>query len=100
MPLTIVVEEPEQDPNPSSGPARSNLEDGPDSHYISPLFHKEFKKVIDFKLKYFFRRNYRVLIPSEIKTVDNPPPGCIGVYLEALQYGLWFFLPKIVMKIL
>ena len=58
------------------------------------------RKVINFEVKFSFRRNYRVIVPSPTDTVDNPPPGCVAVYLEALELGLRFPLPKIIMDIL
>ena len=100
MSPTDVVEEPDQDPAPSDGPARSDPEDGPGTHYIDPSFRNELRKVINFEVKYSFRRNYRVIVPSPTDTIDNPPPGCVAVYLEALELGLRFPLPKIVMDIL
>jgi len=100
MPPTDVVEELDQYPAPSEGPARSDPEDGPGTHYIDPSFRSELRKVINFELKFSFRRNYRVIVPNPTDTVDNPPPGCVAVYLEALELGLRFPLPKIVMDIL
>jgi len=100
MSPTDVVEEPDQDSAPSEGPARSDPEDGPGTHYIDPSFRNELQKVINFEVKYSFRRNYRVIAPSPTDTVNNPPPGCVAVYLEALELGLRFPLPKIVMDIL
>jgi len=97
---TDVVEEPDQDPAPSEGPARSDPEDRPGTHYIDPSFRNELQKVINFEVKYSFRRNDRVIVTSPTDTVDNPPPGCVAVYLEALELGLRFSLPKIVMDIL
>ena len=78
----------------------SDPEDGPGSHYTNPLFRKELKKVIDFELKCSLGRNYRVFTTSETDTIDNPLSRCIDVYLEALEYGLRFPLPKIMMEIL
>ena len=51
-------------------------------------------------MKFSFRRNYRVLVPCPIDTVDKPAPGCVAVYLEVLELGLRFPLPKIIMEIL
>ena len=100
MPPTDVVEEPNQDPAPSEGPARSDPEDGPRTHYIDPAFRNELRKIINFEVKFSFRRNVRVIAPSSTDTVDKPPPGCVAVYLEALELGLYFSLPKIAMEIL
>jgi len=36
-----VVEEPDQDPAPSKGPARSDPEDGPGTHYIDLAFRNK-----------------------------------------------------------
>jgi len=41
MPSTDVVVEPNQDPTLSEGPARSDPEDGPVTHYIDPFFRDE-----------------------------------------------------------
>jgi len=41
-----------------------------------------------------------VVIPSLMDTMDNPSSVCIVVYLEALEHGLQFPLPKVVMEIL
>ena len=38
MPPPDIVEEPNQDPILSNGLARSNLEDGPSTHYVDPSF--------------------------------------------------------------
>jgi len=43
-----VVEAPDQDPILSSGPARFDLEVGPDTHYIDPSFRDELKKIVNF----------------------------------------------------
>jgi len=96
---TDVVEEPDQEPSPFEGPARSDPEDGPMTHYIDPAFHKELQKITNFEVKFSFRRNFRVIVPSSTDTVDKPPPSC-AVYLEALELGLRFSLPKIAMEIL
>ena len=95
---TDVVEELDQDPVLSEGPARSNLEDGPGTHYIDPSFRDELRKIVNFEVKFSFRQNYRVIIPNPTDTVDNPPPGCVAVYLEALQLGLRFPPPKLAME--
>ena len=55
---------------------------------------------MNFEVKFSFRRNYRVIIPCPTDTVDKPPLGCVTVYLEALELGLRFSLPKIAMEIL
>ena len=57
-------------------------------------------KSIDFEVKYSFRRNYKVIVPSHTNTIDNAPLRYISVYLETLEYNLQFSLPRIVMKIL
>jgi len=98
MPSTDIVEELDQDLVLSSGPARSNPKDGPGTHYIDPSFREELKKMVNFEVKFFFRRNYRVVIPSPTDTVDNPPPCCIAVCLEALEHGLRFPIPKVFME--
>jgi len=72
MPPANAVEEPEQDSTPSSGPSRSGLEDVPNSYYISPSFHDKLKNIIGFEVKFSFKRNYKVVIPLPIDTVDNP----------------------------
>jgi len=72
MPPTNAVEEPEQDSTPSSGPSRSGPEDVPDFCYISPSFHDKLKNIIGFEVKFSFKRNYKVVIPLSIDTVDNP----------------------------
>jgi len=95
-----VVEEPDQDPVLSEGPARSDPEDSPDTHYIDPSFQDELRKIINFEVKFSFRRNYRVIITSPTDTVDKPPPGCVAVYLEALELDLHFPLPKVTIEIL
>jgi len=95
-----IVEEPDQDPVLFSGPARSDSKDGPGTHYIDLSFRDELKKIINFEVKFSFKRNYWVVIPSPTNTVDNPPPGCIAVYLEVLEHGLRFPLPKVIMEIL
>ena len=100
MSSIILVEEWEHNLAHSYSPARSDLEDGLDSHYINPFHCDELKKIINFEVKYSFQRNYRVIVPSPTDAIDNPPPRCIGVYLEALEYDLQFPLPKIVMEIL
>ena len=41
-----------------------------------------------------------MLVPSPTGTVDKPPPGCVAVYLEALELGLHFPLPRIIVDIL
>ena len=48
MPSMDVVEAPDQDPILSSGPARFDLEVGPDTHYIDPSFRDELKKIVNF----------------------------------------------------
>jgi len=100
MPSTNVVVEPDQDPTLFEGPARFDPEDGPGTHYIDPSFHDELQKLVNFEVKFSFRRNHRVLIPSPTDTIDNPPPGCVAVYLEALELGLRFPLLRIVVDIL
>ena len=87
MPPTDVVEEPGQDPAPSEGPAGSDLEDGPGTHYID--FHNELRKVINFEVKFSFRRSYQLIVPSPTDTVDKPPPGCVAIYLELWN---WVFV--------
>jgi len=64
MPSTDVVVEPDQDPTLSEGPARSDPEDGLGTHYIDPSFRDELRKIVNFDVKFSFRRNYRVLVPS------------------------------------
>ncbi|KAJ8437474.1 hypothetical protein Cgig2_002975 [Carnegiea gigantea] len=49
VPPTNIVEESEQDLAPSSSPARSDPEDGPNSNYINSSFRDELKKIIEFK---------------------------------------------------
>ena len=66
---------------------------GPGTHYIDPCG-------INFKVKFSFRRNFRVIVPSSTDTVDKSSPGCVAVYLAALELGLRFPLPKITMEIL
>jgi len=100
MPPTDVVVESDQDLTLSEGPARSGLEDGPGTHYIDPSFRNELRKIVNFEVKFSFRRNYQVLVPSPTDTVDTPPPGCVAVYLEASELGLRFPLSKIVVDIL
>jgi len=58
------------------------------------------KKIINFEVKFSFKWNYRAVFPSPTDTVNNSPLGCITVYLEALEHGLRFPLPKVVMEIL
>jgi len=96
---TDIVEEPDQDPVLSNSPTRCDLEDGPDTHYIEPSFCNELKKIVDFEVKSSFKRNYRVGIPSPSDTIDNPLPICVVVYIEALEHGLQFSLPTVVMEI-
>ena len=91
---TDVVEEPDQEPSPFEGPARSDPEDGPMTHYIDPAFHKELQKITNFEVKFSFRRNFRVIAPSPTDTVDKPLLGCMVVYLEALELGLRFPFQK------
>ena len=92
--------EPDQDLILSEGPARSDPEDGPSTHYIDPSFRDELQKIVNFEVKFSFRRNYRVIIPNPTNTIDRPPRGCVTVYLEALELGLLFPLPKVAMEIL
>jgi len=40
------------------------------------------------------------IVPSHTNIVENPQSGCTSLYLKALEYGLWFLLPNIVMEIL
>jgi len=58
MPSTDIVEELAQDPVISSGPSRSNPEDGFETHYINSSFHDELKKIIDCEVKFSFKLNY------------------------------------------
>ena len=95
MPPTDIVEELDQDPVLSSGSARFGPEDDPSIHYIDRSFRDGLKMIIDFQIKFSFKRNYWVVILSPTDTVNNPPPGCIAVYLEALEYGLRFPYPKL-----
>ena len=97
---TDVVEEPDQDPTPSEGLARSGPEDGPRTHYVDPVFRNSLRKIRNFEVKFSFRRNFPVIVPSSTGMVDKPPPGCMAVYLETLELGLRFPLPKIAMEIL
>jgi len=41
-----------------------------------------------------------LIIPPPSDARDNLPPGCVTVYLEALEHGLRFSLLKVVMEIL
>ena len=100
IPFTDIVEEPDQDLVLSSGLARSDPEDAPNTHYINPSFRGELKNIINFEVKFSFKRNYQAVIPSPTDNVDNPPPGCIAVYLEALEHGLQLPLLKVVIEIL
>ena len=102
MPPMDVVEEPDQDPAPSEGPAWSDPEDGPGTHYIDPSFRNELRKVINFEVKFSFRRNYRVIVPSPTDTVDNPPRVAWlytwrlwnWVFASSSRKSLWtFFVP-------
>jgi len=72
MPSTNAVEESEQDSTPSTGPSKSGPEYVPDSYYISPSFHDKLENIIGFEVKFSFKRNYKVVIPLPIDTVDNP----------------------------
>jgi len=71
MPSTNIVEEQDQDLVLSNGPARSDLEDGPGTHYINPSFRDELKKMVNFEVKFSFKRKYQVVIPSPIDIFDN-----------------------------
>jgi len=70
---TDVVDEPDQDSVLSEGSARSDPEDGLDTHYIDYSFRDELRKIVNFEDKFSFRWNDRVIIPNPIDNVDNPP---------------------------
>lgn len=53
-----MVDASEFDPTPSSGPAKFDIEDGPDTHYIDPSFRDELKRISKFKLNFVFKHNY------------------------------------------
>jgi len=53
MPSMDVGEELNQDPVLSSGPARTNPEDGPSTHCIDPSFRDELKRIVNFEVKFF-----------------------------------------------
>jgi len=97
MPPTDIVEELDQDPILSSGPAWSNSKDGPSTHYIDLSFHDTLKKIINYEVKFSFKQNYQVVIPSPSNKVNNPP-GCVPVYLEALEHGLRLHFLKLLWK--
>ena len=99
MPPTDIVEEPDQDPVLSGGIAQSDPEDGADTHCIDPSFRDGLKKIVNFEVNFSFKWNYRVVIPSPSDTADNPPLGCVVVYLEALELDLQFPLPKVCQKV-
>ena len=88
MTPAIVDKESKQDPTPSSSHVRSDPEDGPDSYHINPSFYDEIKDILDFKVKFSFKHNYKMVIPSTADTIDNLHPGCVAVYPQALEYGL------------
>ena len=52
MSPTDVVEEPNQDPALTGGPARSEPEDGPGTHYTDPSLRDELLKIVNFKVKF------------------------------------------------
>ena len=52
MPSTDVVVEYDQDPTLSEGPARSDPEDGPGTHYIDPSFRDELQKIVNFEVNF------------------------------------------------
>jgi len=85
MSPTDVVEEPEQDPAPSEGPARSNPKDGPGTHYIDPAFRNELRKIRNFEVKFSFRWNFWVIVPSSTDTVNKASRlrGCLFGGLRA-----------------
>ena len=98
IPITDIVDVPKLDPIPYSGPAKSDPEYIPGSHYINSSFSGEVSKVTDFVVTFSFKSNHRVIVPLPINTVVNPPLSCIAMYLEALEHGLRFPLPQIVMQ--
>ena len=55
MPSTDVVVEPNQDLTLSEGPARSDPDDGPGTHYIDPSFRDDLLKIVNFEVKFSFR---------------------------------------------
>jgi len=71
----------------------------PGSTILTPL-PKWTQKEVDFKVRFLYKRNYQVIVPSPFNNVDNPPLSCVTVYLEALKHTLRFQLPKVIMEIL
>jgi len=66
---------------------------------INPSFLSELKQIVDFEVRFSFKRNYQVVIPSPSNAIDDLA-GCVTIYLKALEHGLRFSLPKVIMRIL
>ena len=88
IPSTDEVDALELDHAPSSDVAWSYLKDGFGTHYINQSFYNKVKRVTQFKLRFSFIDNYRLIIRSRTNTTVNPPPDCIVDYLVTLKHGL------------
>lgn len=80
-------------------PSRSDLQDGPSSHFPNPRVMRTLKRLV-LEKKYLLLVGYKFNIPDPNATVNKPPPGCIVIYRAAFSYGLRFPLHKVIVEIL
>ena len=80
-------------------PTRSDLQDGPGSHFPDPRVISKLKRSALDK-QYLLSAGYDFVMPEPDDTVNEPPANCIAVYRAALDYGLRFPLHPVIKDIL
>ncbi|KAJ8420628.1 hypothetical protein Cgig2_027118 [Carnegiea gigantea] len=80
-------------------PTRSDLQDGPGSHFPNPKGITKLKRSV-LEKQYLLPAEYSFVIPEPDATVNEPPSKCIPVYRAALNYDLHFPLHPVTKKIL
>ena len=80
-------------------PTRSDLPDGPGSHFPDPRVISKLKRSALDK-QYLLLAEYGFVMPEPNDTVTEPLAICIVVYRAALDYGLRFPLHPVVKDIL
>ena len=79
-------------------PFRSNLQDGPGTHFPNPKVVPSLKRMA-LEKKYLLFAGYSFVIPEPDATVNKPPSNCIVIYRVAFNYGVRFPLHPVNVEI-
>ncbi|KAJ8423526.1 hypothetical protein Cgig2_030021 [Carnegiea gigantea] len=80
-------------------PARSDIQDGPGTHFPSLNIVGSLTRLA-LEEKYLLPAGYRFVLPEADATVNKPPAKCIAMYQATFSYGVRFLLHLMIMDIL